>query len=571
MNRYGWLGSVLLLLILVLLGLGNSSAAGTAAGSPARDPGLAHMADGDRVGAEALLPVQGTPTPTPSCCMLTGSIQPTCAYNPGTQLYDINFMATLTNACGSTLNVATNFYLEVSTDGVNFGFVRRTSIQNYSFPPGPSVISDGFAGVSIDPSNLYYRIRMQIYACGIYEIYSPAALLCGASTPTPTPTQPVITFTPSATRTPGGPPPTATTGCCPTPTASGAGVCAAPGNYYYTFDVTNPCFRSQSGATQFFLDVAPGSGGPWTLYDQTALQSVLLPANSTTSYSGVFTETLIPGQYQWYRIRLVLLTANCSGTIYTYAQTDPAALCGSATTTPTASSSSSPTLTATPGISATTTVCPLTFADVLPADPFYPYIRCLACRGILSGYSTSPPCAPGGTPCFNGGATITRGQVAKIVSNAAGFVDPIPLTRQTFTDVPYGSPFWIYIERLAEPSRMYISGYISNPPCPAPGAPAFCPGNNVTRSQMAKIDANAEGYAEPVPSTQQTFTDVPYGSPFWLYVERASLHGVISGYSTNPPCSGGVPCFLPGNMLTRNQAAKIVVVTFFPNCPTPAR
>ena len=65
----------------------------------------------------------------------------------------------------------------------------------------------------------------------------------------------------------------------------------------------------------------------------------------------------------------------------------------------------------------TLTPCAVAFQDVPPGDPFYAYIRCLACRGILNGYSTSPPCVAGGTPCFNGGATVTRGQVAKIVAN----------------------------------------------------------------------------------------------------------------------------------------------------------
>ena len=104
---------------------------------------------------------------------------------------------------------------------------------------------------------------------------------------------------------------------------------------------------------------------------------------------------------------------------------------------------------------------------------------------------TSPPCA-GGTPCFNGGANVTRGQVAKIVANAAGFSDAIPSTQQTFTDVPPSNPFWLYIERWPA-GHGVISGYTTSPPCPAGQAPCFLPVNNVTRGQMAKIDANAGG------------------------------------------------------------------------------
>ena len=171
-------------------------------------------------------------------------------------------------------------------------------------------------------------------------------------------------------------------------------------------------------------------------------------------------------------------------------------------------------------------------------------------------------------------------QVAKIVSNAAGFFDPIPTTQQTFADVSYGSPFWLYIERLAEPGRGYISGYSTSPPCPAGQVPCFLPANNVTRGQLAKIDANAAGYLDPIPSTQQTFMDVPYGSPFWLYVERVYLHGVISGYTgdgvTLNPCTGqveqvGLLYFRPCFNSTRGQTSKIVANTFFPNCQTPLR
>ena len=115
-----------------------------------------------------------------------------------------------------------------------------------------------------------------------------------------------------------------------------------------------------------------------------------------------------------------------------------------------------------------------------------------------------------------------------------------------------------------------ISGYSSSPPCTT-GVPCFLPGNPVTRGQTAKFVANAAGYTDPIPSTQQTFTDVPPSNPFWLYIERAVLHGVISGYTSSPPCTTGVPCFLPGNAVTRGQTAKFIANAFFPNCQTPAR
>src|SRR5205085_2003587 len=145
---------------------------------------------------------------------------------------------------------------------------------------------------------------------------------------------------------------------------------------------------------------------------------------------------------------------------------------GTATNTPT--NTPPPTNTATRISSpvpptATYTPCPIQFSDVGTGDPFYTYIRCLACRGIISGYSTSPPCAV--APCFLPGNPVTRGQVSKMISNAAGLNDVIPTSRQTFTDVPYGHPFWVYVERLV--SRNDISGYNTSPPCPAYQTPCF--------------------------------------------------------------------------------------------------
>src|SRR5262249_13125624 len=114
-------------------------------------------------------------------------------------------------------------------------------------------------------------------------------------------------------------------------------------------------------------------------------------------------------------------------------------------TPPLATATRTGTATGTPG--PTATACAIQYSDVLPGSPFYSYGRCLACRWILSGYSASPPCAV--APCFNGGAPLIRGQVAKIVTNAAGFFDPIPSGQQSFTDVPPGNPFWLFVERAS--------------------------------------------------------------------------------------------------------------------------
>ena len=153
------------------------------------------------------------------------------------------------------------------------------------------------------------------------------------------------------------------------------------------------------------------------------------------------------------------------------------------------------------------------------------------------------PAAPTSAP----GNNVTRGQVAKIVANAAGYPEAVPSTQQTFEDVAAGSTFWVWIERMA--SRGYISGYPcggAGEPCIAPGnRPYFRPDNNVTRGQLAKIVANAAQYTET--PTAQTFEDVPPAGTFYLWIERLASRGIIGGY----PCGGpSEPCQPPDNRPT---------------------
>jgi hypothetical protein len=238
--------------------------------------------------------------------------------------------------------------------------------------------------------------------------------------------------------------------------------------------------------------------------------------------------------------------------------------------TPTQVATGTPVATDTPAatntsVIATSTACTLTFTDVPAGSTFYPFIRCLACLGIVNGYSD-------GT--FRPGNDVTRGQLSKIVSNAAGFSDTT--TGQQFQDVPVGSPFHVYIYRLS--SRGIISGYTCGTPpagaCLPPGnLPYFLPNTNATRGQISKIVSNARGFNE-TPSGQQ-FQDVGSNSTFYTYTYRLVLHSVMSGYPCGIAPAGqcvppnNLPYFLPSNNATRGQTTKIVSNTFFTDCSPP--
>jgi hypothetical protein len=260
----------------------------------------------------------------------------------------------------------------------------------------------------------------------------------------------------------------------------------------------------------------------------------------------------------------------------TVTATATATATGTATPTATRTPTVAPSGTAPPASSTVTrtstpvaspTSCTITFSDVPQDSTFYPYIRCLACRGILSGYND-------GT--FRPGNDVTRGQLSKIVSNAADFQDIIPGSQQTFTDVPSNNPFWLWIERMV--GHSVISGYPCggpNEPCDQQNRPYFRWGANATRGQISKIVSNAKGFGNEVPPDQQTFTDVPSSNPFWVWIERLAERGIMSGYQCggpNEPCDQqNRPYFRWGNNATRGQTAKIVSNTFFPGCVTPAR
>ena len=178
--------------------------------------------------------------------------------------------------------------------------------------------------------------------------------------------------------------------------------------------------------------------------------------------------------------------------------------------------------------------CQVAFTDVLPGSTFYDYVRCLSCRNVLGGYADNT---------FRPYNNVTRGQLAKIVSNAAGYTGTP--TTQSFQDVAPDNTFYVYIERIA--SHGIISGYTDG---------TFRPYSNATRGQIAKIVANAAGYTE-TPSTQ-TFSDVTSDNTFYVYIERIASRGIINGYTDNT--------FRPYNNATRGQVAKIVSNSFFPDC-----
>jgi hypothetical protein len=213
-------------------------------------------------------------------------------------------------------------------------------------------------------------------------------------------------------------------------------------------------------------------------------------------------------------------------------------------------------------------VCEMSYSDVGPENVFYDQIMCLSCMGFMSGYTD-------GT--FRPSLNVSRGQLSKIVSNTAGFGDALESV-QTFEDVLPGSPFHMYVERMA--ARGVIEGYACGgpgEPCGEGNRPYFRVGVHVTRGQVSKIVSNALGLIEPVRG--QFYADIDESNPFYHEIMRLSNRGVMSGYpcgGVNPQTGQPEPCdaenrpyFRAANNVTRGQASKMVSNAFYPECSMP--
>jgi len=169
------------------------------------------------------------------------------------------------------------------------------------------------------------------------------------------------------------------------------------------------------------------------------------------------------------------------------------------------------------------------FGDVVQGSTFYADIMNLTSAGAISGYADNT---------FRPGATVTRGQLAKMVAVAFAVSNNAVSGQAHFSDVPVGSTFYPYIEAL------YVNGLVSGY-----GDGTFKPNEAVTRAQVAKIVVRASGLALENPA-QPSFSDVPAGSTYYTYVETAKANGILSGYPDGT--------FHPSDSATRGQIAKLV-------------
>ncbi len=182
---------------------------------------------------------------------------------------------------------------------------------------------------------------------------------------------------------------------------------------------------------------------------------------------------------------------------------------------------------------------PTVFADVLPSDPFRPYIETVYSAGVTGGCGTNPL-------IYCPLSTVTRQQMAVFLLKAMhGSAYTPPACSGVFSDVPCPSQFADWIEELAAEG---ITGGC--------GSGTYCPGSPVTRQQMAAFLLKAEHGAAYVPPacSSNPFTDVACPSTFANWIQQLVAEAITGG------CGGGAYC--PTSPVTRGQMAVFLVKTF---------
>ena len=129
--------------------------------------------------------------------------------------------------------------------------------------------------------------------------------------------------------------------------------------------------------------------------------------------------------------------------------------------------------------------------------------------------------------------------------NSAGAAGTVAVSPR-FHDVPADHPVFRFAEALWNAG---VSGGC--------GGGNFCPGDGVTREQMAVFLLRARegpGFAPPA-CTSPVFADVPCSSPFAPWINELAARGITGGCG-----GGGMGNFCPGRIVTREQMAVFLLV-----------
>jgi hypothetical protein len=188
------------------------------------------------------------------------------------------------------------------------------------------------------------------------------------------------------------------------------------------------------------------------------------------------------------------------------------------------------------------------FADLGPTHPQHDAVCTLAGNRLTSG------CAPG---LYCPDLPATREQVAYLGLAARHWADVPPYdpgvgTGSVFADVPVSSAFVDWIEAVAVAPEQWMAA------CDA--TPNFCPGDSVTRAQLARyllLSKNGSAFVPP-PATGTVFTDVAATDFAADFIEQ--LKADFDLVPTTLGCQPGKFC--PNSAASRAHLAHFMVHAF---------
>ena len=173
------------------------------------------------------------------------------------------------------------------------------------------------------------------------------------------------------------------------------------------------------------------------------------------------------------------------------------------------------------------------FTDVPSSSAFFDYVNVLSSWQITSGCSANPP-------LFCPTDLVTRDQLATfIIKSMLGNTFTYRLTPY-FTDVPATSPYFPYIQKLADLGLTH--GCTATTYCPAGTVPRQDAAVLLVRGKLESLFGDKFTYP-----TTPFFTDVPATLPQFPYIQKMYELGLTSGCSATQFC--------PGNNLTRQEIA----------------
>jgi hypothetical protein len=189
-----------------------------------------------------------------------------------------------------------------------------------------------------------------------------------------------------------------------------------------------------------------------------------------------------------------------------------------------------------------------TFLDVPYLRWSWRFVEAIENAGIDTGCGSGNFCPTGQVTRASMAVFLVRG------GHGSSFVPP-PATGTVFADVPASHPQAAYIEQL------YHDGLTSG--CTTTNPPNYCPGDFVSRAQMATFlirIGHGSSYTPP-PATGTTFNDVP--ANYWAapFIEQLFRDGGTAGCSTSPPM------YCPETILSREEISTFLARAY--NLPLP--